>query len=227
MAIKDRRSFLLGCGCGAAALAMPGVAQAARLASRRFRIWRGGDEIGLQTVELLRSSDALRVEIEIDIAVKLLGITVYGYRMRNVETWSGGMLRELSAETDDDGTTASVTVRRRDDMLEVAGSGYQGIIPGDAATTSYWSPDFLRRGTWISTYDGTPMSVRTAQGGSAPVRLATGEVTAAVWNVSGDLDLALLYAGQEWVANHFTARGEQARIVAEDTRTPFAPHFTA
>lgn len=224
--MMDRRTLLCGGLAASAMLCAPGL-RAATLAARRYRIWRGGDEIGVQTVQLFRAGERLRVEIGIDIRVKLLGITVYRYGMRNVEHWAGGRLMDLSARTDDDGTAHSVTVVRRDAVLDVAGSGFQGEVAGDAATTTYWSPDFLRRGVWISTHDGTPLKVSAARRGIRPVALAAGTVEAEGWSVAGDLTLDLFYAGGEWVANHFAARGQQARIVAEDLRAPLSPFFAA
>jgi hypothetical protein len=227
MTMTTRRT-LLGAGLAASAvLCAPALLRAAPLASRRYRIFRGNDEIGLQTVQLLRSGDRLRVEIGIDIRVRIFGITAYRYEMLNVEHWAGGRLVDMDARTNDDGTRHQVAVTRRDGALRVAGTGFEGEVTADAATTTYWSPDFLSRPVWISTHDGTPLNVATARRGVKAVDMAAGSVQADRWAVTGDLDLELFYAGREWVANHFAARGETARIVAEDTATPLAPLFTA
>ncbi|MEM9198117.1 MAG: DUF6134 family protein [Pseudomonadota bacterium] len=222
-----RRSTMFGALAAASCLCAPSLARAATLASRRFGIERAGDTVGFQTVELRQAGDTLRVTIEIEIVVRVLGIAAYRYEMQNVEHWDGGRLKDLKSTTNDDGTAQAVSIRRAGDQLEIEGSGYSGRVAGDAATTTYWSYDFLRRPLWISTHDGQPLKVAARRAGTRSVDLAGRVVSAESWTVSGGLDLQLLYAQQEWVANYFIARGEEVRIVAEDTRTPLAPHFIA
>ncbi|MEL6235371.1 MAG: DUF6134 family protein [Pseudomonadota bacterium] len=222
-----RRSTMLGALAAGACLSAPGLANAATLASRRFGIERAGDKVGFQTVELRQAGSSLRVSIQIEIVVRVLGIAAYRYEMENVEHWEGGRLKDLRSTTNDDGTAHAVTVRRAGDLLEIEGSAYAGRVAGDAATTTYWSYDFLRRPLWISTHDGQPLTIAARRAGSRNLDLAGRVVSAESWTVSGGLDLQLLYAQQEWVANYFIARGEEVRIVAEDTSTPLAPHFIA
>ncbi|MEM9048893.1 MAG: DUF6134 family protein [Pseudomonadota bacterium] len=205
----------------------PQIARSAALASRRFSIWRGGDALGFQSVDLRQDGDRLRVEIGIEIVVRVLGIAAYRYEMRNVELWRDARLQALQSQTNDDGTAHRLSVTRKGDQLSVEGTGFSGLVAGDAATTTYWSPAFLNRATWINTQDGAPLSVKAQLSGSQTLRLAGGTIEAERWSISGGLELALYYAGQEWVANRFSARGEEVLILAEDTRTPLAPYFSA
>ena len=96
--------------------------------------------------------------------------------------------------------------------------------PEGAATTTYWTPEFLERGTWISTQTGRPLAVSVAQAGSAEIPGPDGPLTARRWQVSGDIDLALFYDDRgEWMGSAFDAGGETARFRALSAAPALAP----
>ena len=94
----DRRLFMLGTG---SLLATPALA-AAR-ASREFRIFRDGDDIGTHALDAVLGADGMEVRITIRIAVKVLGLTAYRYEMDNREIWKAGRLISLDSQVNDDG----------------------------------------------------------------------------------------------------------------------------
>lgn len=221
----DRRALLLGIGAG---LLLPPPALAERTsATRRFVVRRDGAPVGTKTVTVSRAGDRTEVEVGVDIAVKILGITAYRYRMRNRELWEDGLLQSIEASTDDDGVRDFVTAARQGDAIAIRGSRFEGEAPGDAATTTYWCPAFLARPVWISTQGGQPLRVSVAPLGRRRLDLPAGPVEAEAWRVSGDLSIELFYAEGEWVANRFEARGEPAEIVAESLGARLSPLFSA
>jgi hypothetical protein len=183
--------------------------------TRRLALFRAGDEIGDKTVSVHRDGDAVEVETRIDIAVSLLGVRVYRYSLAARETWRGGALQRLRAETNDNGAAHFARADRVGGQLVVEGSVYAGPAPDDAATTSYWSPAFLERPVWVSTQDGRLLNVRVTNLGRTEFP-AEGGVTATRWRIGGDLTDVFLYydAAGEWVGTEFPARGETARFVA-------------
>ena len=44
---------------------------------------------------------------------------------------------------------------------KIKNSAFSGIIKDKFATTSYFTPDFLKRRVWLSTQDGTPLEIKT------------------------------------------------------------------
>ncbi|GMG83763.1 hypothetical protein LNKW23_29770 [Paralimibaculum aggregatum] len=205
----NRRHLIAGLAACALPLYPSGPALAAGSASRSFRILRDGSEIGSHSLAARAGPDGFEIEIEIDIVVRVLGIAAYRYRLRNRERWAGGRLVELDAATNDDGTENFARIRREADALAVEGSGHTGRVPLDAATTSYFVPEFLDRRIWISTQSGTPLAVKVAPAG--PGR----------WAVSGELDTTLFYDGRgEWMGSEFDAGGETAsyELVAQSGR---------
>ena len=105
---------------------------------------------------------------------------------------------------------------RKKNGFSVEGSKYSGLVEGNPATTSYFSPEFLKRKTWISTQDGDPLSVSATKIGPDMAKTTNGEIPATLWKISGDLDLDLLYAKDgKWLGSRFYAGGSQAEFLLQ------------
>lgn len=208
----SRRDALIG---AAAALAMTAAPAMASTGTRRLDLMRDGSRIGEKSVSVARDGNRVDVETRIEIVVRLLGIAAYRYDLQARETWVGGQLQALRAETNDNGTTHFARAERRGGVLRVEGSEFSGEVDGRPATTSYWSPAFLERPVWISTQDGRLLNVRALNRGATPFPTADGAVPATRWEISGDLTGLMLYydAAGEWLGTEFPARGATARFV--------------
>ena len=217
-----RRAVLAGGLAGGLVAALPRRALAAG-GERRFEVLRDGDPIGEQVTSVARDGEALEVSVRVRILVKVLGIGAYRYELDSRERWEGGALVSLDGETNDDGERQVARVRREGGRLVSSGS-WSGEIPEGAATTTYGTPEFLERGTWISTQTGRPLAVSVAQAGSAEIPGPDGPLTARRWQVSGDIDLALFYDDRgEWMGSAFDAGGETARFRALSAAPALAP----
>jgi hypothetical protein len=206
-----RRAALAACAAPALLGAFPALSSTGP-ARRDFRILRDGDDIGSHVLTARREGARLTVEIDIAIAVQFLGITAYRYELRNREVWEDGRILTIDSTVNDDGEPGFCNVRREGDALRIEGSGYSGPAPADAATTSYWSADFLSRGVWISTQSGEPLSVSAADQGPETIESGDGPLACRRWAISGDMDLELWYdAAGDWTANAFDAGGEKGR----------------
>jgi len=189
----DRRAFL----AGAAGLALATPAIGAERASRSFRILRGGDEVGMHTLDAVLGPNGFEIAIDASIVVRVLGIAAYRYELQNREVWRGGRIVSVDSRVNDDGTDERAVVQAAGDQLSIDGSGYTGPAPLEAATTSYYAPGFLQRRPWISTQSGKLLSISISE---------TGEPG---WHkITGDLQSELGYVDGEWVKCRFDAGGE-------------------
>lgn len=223
--ILTRRAALGGLAAGA--LLTPSLGLGAASGARRFRIIRDGDDIGRHDVTLTRSGDTVTAEIDISIKIKVLGITAYRYTMKNRETYTGGKLITVDSKVNDDGDAHFCTVRRSGDALKVEGSEYTGDAPGDAATTSYWSTDFLTRRTWISTQTGRPLKIAANAAGAGSAPGPKGRIETRRFDVTGDFEVTLHYVGNEWVSCAFDAGGELAEYKPDGVGSAFGPVWSA
>ena len=222
-----RRSLILG--VGAAAIISPLPLLAAGGGSRTFTVYRDGSEMGTHLINVRTGPDgAAEVDIDIQLQVKVLGITAYRYRMQNREVWRGGRLVSMDSTTNDDGDADFSRVRQVGDELEIEGSVFSGRVPGDSVSTTYWSMDFLKRGIWINTQTGVPIPVTTAAIGPGEIAGPEGPIPTERWTAKGEnLDVVLHYAGGEWVSIEFLAGGEPAVYAPQSVAPAFAPVWTA
>ncbi len=219
----SRRIALLGLGATSLLPAFPAFASTDGSAERRFDIIRGEDPIGSETLRVTRTGSEMQVAVDVEIKVKIIGLTAYSYTMRNREVWRDGLLESMEAKTTEDGKEDFARVRREGDGLVIEGSEYSGAAPSDAVTTTYWAPAYLRRRVWISSQTGAPLSVGVAPAGKVEVPVPGGAIQADVWRVSGDLNIDLFFQGEEWVGNRFEAKGEMVQFVAAATTPPLGP----
>lgn len=223
MLTTTRRALLVGAASCVVASA-PRAAQGAQSAERRFTIQRGDSDIGAHRIALTRSEDILNLEVDVDIVVRVLGVAVYRYEMRNREVWRDGLLQSVDCSVNDDGQRKTVRAARSGDMIQIDATGFSGQAPGDAATTTYFTPDFLERRIWISTDDGEPMTVTAAQRSETSVA-AAGGAQASVWRVTDGraFDVELFYdARDEWISIGFDASGSPAVYRPERLDDSFA-----
>lgn len=215
-----RRAFIAG---AAATLAAPSYLRAASSA-RTFKILRDGDDFGVHTLSVTRSGSDVQVAIDISLKVKILGVTAFDYSMKNREMWSEGKLVQMESIVDDDGDPDHARAKAAGDKIEIDGSDYQGLVPADAATTTYWTKDFLTRKVWINTQTGVPIDVTAQSAGKGRVEGAGLAYDTDKWTVKGkNLDIVLHYAGDEWVSVEFDAGGEPAIYIPETLTPPLAP----
>lgn len=213
-----RRTILAGAG---AFIAAPSILRAAP-AARVFRVVRDGDDIGTQTTAVSRVGDEIQVAVDVELKVKILGITAYRYEMANREIWRGGRLVSMDSTSNDDGDAAFARVRQAGGELEVEGSYWSGTVPADSATTTYWTKEFLNRPLWISTADGDPLKVNCSPAGAGEIA----GIPTETWAVRGDLELELHYRGDEWVSVRFDAGGEDAIYYPENMNAKMAAVWT-
>jgi hypothetical protein len=222
-----RRTFL----AGGAALALAGAAGPARASAgtRAFALYRGGTQIGTQSLTVARGTDAVRTHLTLAVRVQVFGLTVYRYDLDAREEWRDGRLAAAEATTNANGTRMSMQARRDGDALVVDGTAFSGRVRGNPTTTSYWNPTFLSHGIWIDLEDGRPLRVTTRNLGRQPFPTTTGSVDATRWRVDGEADPVDLFfdAAGEWVGTEFEAQGETARLVVADRGPPLLPLWQA
>lgn len=222
--LLTRRSTLIGLG---AALSAPSVLRAAESGARKFAILRDGDDIGFQTNKVTRRGDVIVHECQARLQVKVLGITAYRYELDYVEEWKGGNLKSMSSKCNDDGDEEFVEIKRGGDGLEIDGSGYQGPCPLDAATSSYWSYDFMTRPLWISTQSGALLNMSANKAGGAEIQGANGPISVERWTLTGGYEANVFFKDRDWVGISFDAGGEEAIYVPDSANAQFMPVWNA
>ena len=194
-------------------------ARAAGSASLAFRLFRDGDDIGAVRLDFAGGGGDLSVALDIDIAVKVLGITAYVYKQAARETWRDGRLVDLQSSGDDDGDSFLVSAKAVGGELQVDGPEGRTTMPGWSIPSSYWHAGTLRSGILLNTRKGRPITYRVNALGQKPLSTSAGSITAGHYALRGGLDLDIWYTqAQQWVSLSFDGKGEPVtyRLNASD-----------
>ena len=213
----NRRELLIGTSASVFTGMYPCISLAENAQTSFSLSWRGLD-VGYSKINLTKSGKTVIANIEVEIAVKILNFDAFSYKLKNKETWRSGSLIKIASETIVGKKKEFAKGKRTSKGFEVEGSKYSGVVKGDPATTSYFSPDFLKRKIWISTQDGDPLSITTNKIGADKAKTVKGDIPAILWKVTGDLDLDLLYAEDgKWIGSRFNAGGSQAEFILNNS----------
>ena len=124
----------------------PRPAAAALPAEYRFHVVREGSRIGTHRVSFVQTGgDELTARTDVEIAVKLAGITVFRLTHRFSETWAGGRLRAASSRLDRKGRVTEMEAQAEGDAVVVRGPDGTRRLPADAAPLTWWDPGRFNR----------------------------------------------------------------------------------
>jgi hypothetical protein len=169
-----------------------------------FDVFLGDRAIGYQRFLLSGRGGEMRVESRAEFAVKLLGITAYGYDHRNVEVWRDGCLRSIESTTDANGERYRVQGRSSGDAFVVAAASGERQLPKCVGTFAYWDRAQLSNRTrLLNPQTGEYVTVALSPLGEGTVVVAGRPVPVERYALRGpDLDITLAYASGsgEWLA---------------------------
>lgn len=136
-----------------------------------FKVFLGKDEIGRQRFDVSSEGERTQVRVDAEFKVTFLYITVYTYRHANVETWEGACLREIRAETDDNGDSFFVNGILRNGRLQVETQAGDWSGDGCIKTFAYWNAEWITGARLLNSQTGElqPVSIRVVGEETIPV----------------------------------------------------------
>jgi hypothetical protein len=180
-----RRALLalpLGLAAGPAAALPPAL---------RFRVVRQGSAIGTHRVVFAETAAGLTARTEVDIAVTLLGVTVFRFTHRFEESWAGDRLAGATSRLDRNGSVTEMRAVAAEDAIQVQGSAGRFRLPAEAAPLSWWDSRRLDRPLFAND-TGKPLGLTWTRGA-----LPGGGT---LWRASGEEESEATYAADgTWV----------------------------
>lgn len=168
----------------------------------RFRVFLDDTEIGYHHFRLSGQGPEQRLESEARYDVKFLYITVYNYAHDSREHWQGSCLRQIDANTQDNGKALAVRGTRDGNGFVVSGSRGQATLPPCVMTFAYWNPDLLEQSRLLNVQTGEYLDVRVRALGAETITVR-GEVQRAMRYAleTRDFRIDLWYSpSKEWLA---------------------------
>ena len=173
--------------------------------SVNFDVLLNDEIVGYSNLTHKKLKDGLEVLIDVEITPKFLGLKFMKYTLKNREVWKKKKLISIDSNSSWFGKRYYVKGQREEGGFRIEGSAFSGFIKDNFATTSYFTPDFLKRRIWVSTQDGTPLEIKTRKLKNKKISFNDKNYSVTEWEISGDLELTLQYDEQKnWVGSGFT-----------------------
>ncbi len=208
-----RRSLVAGLAAAPLLGIVPHRALAARAGSLQFDILRNDSPIGEHRLTAEQTAGGLRVAIDTDIRVRVLGVTAYRYRHESREDWADGQdgltLVGLRSRTDDNGSDFRVEGEAEGADFRVEGSEGPVVAPADVVPASYWNPLVLRRRRLLNTKRGTLFEASAEPRGEETIESGGQRVRTHRAFIAGDPAVHLWFDDEQRVRRlAFESRGE-------------------
>ena len=126
----------------------------------RFRVFLDDAEIGYHRFSVLEDGPERQLESEARYNVKFLYVTVYRYAHDSRERWQGNCLKQVEANTQDNGKTLAVRGTQDGDRFVVTNTRGQANLPACVMTFAYWNPDLLGQSRLLNVQTGEYMDVQ-------------------------------------------------------------------
>ena len=173
--------------------------------SVNFDVLLNDEIVGYSNLTHKKLKNGLEVLVDVEITPKFLGLKFMKYTLKNREVWKNKKLISIDANSSWFGKRYYVKGQREEVGFRIEGSAFSGVIKDTFATTSYFTPEFLKRKIWVSTQDGTPLEIKTRKLKNKKVSFNDKNYSVTEWEISGDLELTLQYDEQKnWVGSGFT-----------------------
>jgi hypothetical protein len=159
-----------------------------RLGRYVFEITRDGKSIGTQSIEITQSGDTVTAVTESKVAVKMLGVVVYRMHQVLTETYRGGKLVTVRAETKDpDGFRGGEITRNGDRWTGKLGKEHRAF-DCDCMASTMWHVASMTGSDMIEASQVRLRSVIVEEKGTKTLDLPEGPVATRHFVVKGDLD---------------------------------------
>ena len=182
--------------------------------SVNFDVVLNDEIVGYSNLTHKKLKNGLEVQVDVEITPKFLGLKFMKYTLKNREVWKNKKLISIDANSSWFGKRYYVKGQREEGGFKIEGSAFSGVIKDTFATTSYFTPEFLKRKIWVSTQDGTPLEIKTRKLKNKKVSFNDKNYSVTEWEISGDLELTLQYDEQKnWVGSGFTVGNYPASFI--------------
>jgi uncharacterized protein YxjI len=184
-----------------------------------FDVLLNDEIVGYSNLTLKKLQNSLEVLVDVEITPKILGLKFMKYTLKNREVWKNKKLISIDANSSWFGKRYYVNGQREEVGFRIEGSAFSGVIKDTFATTSYFTPEFLKRKIWVSTQDGTPLEIKTRKLKNKKVSFNDRNYSVTEWEISGDLELTLQYDEQKnWVGSGFTVGNYPASFILNNRK---------
>ena len=175
-----------------------------------FKVFLDDDEIGVQRFFVSSDGTRSQVKVEAQFDVTYFLIPFYSYRHTNSETWEGNCLKEIRAETNDNGESFFVRGTRQRSQIRLHTHAGKSTLEGCIKTFAYWNLDLLQSDRLLNSQTGEWQRVQISKVGNETIpvrgvstetehhRIVSDKFTIDLWYTMDHKWVALAIHHEEW-----------------------------
>jgi hypothetical protein len=202
-------SLFLIVGLFLAVATSPTLADTSDTRTMTYDVFLDGKKIGYHRFEIDGSESDAAVRSEASFDVKVLFLTAFKYRHVTNESWTGGCLDEIEAQTNSNGKRLQLSGELTESGFVIDTGEQEAELPECVMTFAYWNPGFLNEPRLLNPQTGEYLDVDVTELGHDVVKIAGREVPARSVRVTArKMDITLWYsADRQWLALESVAKG--------------------
>lgn len=175
-----------------------------------FRVFLDDRPIGSHDFEVARFGDESVLTTRAEFEVRFLFITAFRYQHENVETWRGNCLRDIRAQTDNNGESLEVEGMAEGEQFRLVANDAATELPGCVKTFAYWNPAILESERLLNSQTGEYEAVEVEFEGKEQLRISGKTIAAnryAMTTKGGKIRLWYSATDERWLALEAPAKG--------------------
>lgn len=175
-----------------------------------FDVQRNGRSIGSHRVEFSEEQGMLRVDVEMDLHIRVLAVFSYRYLYQATEWWNDGKLEQLEVRVDDDGDVMQLSAILQGDQLKLVEGDDIRMLPSNLITTNHWNSAILTQESVLNTLTGETSSLSVEFLGDTTVPSGLEEVPVRLYRLGGELENTQTWYDDQgrWLGMEFSGRDD-------------------
>ena len=121
-----------------------------------YELFRNDKLIGYHKYNFKRDKDNLIIDNEVNFKITKLGVDLYKYYAKGVETYKNGIFLGFNSETNQNKKEkyVNISVDPKDNNLIIDGSSFKGKVDKDLIIGTWWNHEIVQKKAQISAVSG-------------------------------------------------------------------------
>ena len=138
-----------------------------------YELFRNDKLIGYHKYNFKRDEDKLIIDNEVNFKITKLGVDLYKYYAKGVESYKNGIFSGFNSETNQNKKEkyVNITVDPKDNNLIIDGSSFKGKVDKDLIIGTWWNHEIVQKKAQISAVSGRIIEQKVEFKGKEEVKI--------------------------------------------------------
>ena len=138
-----------------------------------YELFRNNKLIGYHKYNFKRDKDNLTIDNEVSFKITKLGVDLYKYYAKGIETYKNGIFSGFNSETNQNKKEkyVNITIDPKDNNLVIDGSSFKGKVDKDLIIGTWWNHEIVQKKAQISAVSGRIIEQKVEFKGKEEVKI--------------------------------------------------------